>query len=474
MRTVRSRYLAPVSSAVVFGESVKGERQSLLLLQCGILPGMRDLSLDVAIRSRADQPRSSTARHISALLICIAALANLPAITAAASPDSAPPLPAPQGRIIRASSEADLQRAVAQLTSDTTILIEPGTYRLTHTLNIGGRTLRNVALRGATNNRDEVVLVGPGMASENPGDTPHGIWTGDGVDGVLIANLTVRDFPFHPIILNAGTSAPRIYNVRALDGGQQLLKGNPDGAGAGIEGGIVEYSIFEFTTTSRDSYTNGVDVIAGSNWVIRHNLFRNIRAPQGQLAGPSVLMWGGARNTIVEGNTFVNCQREIAFGLQPRTPVTDHSGGIIRNNFIYRDEWVAGDAGISVWDSPGTLVLHNTVILSGTYPNAIEFRFPGTVDVVVGNNLTDAAIVSRDEGMALITGNVTATGPSVFAAAVAGDLHLIGTAAVAVGRGTPLGGADLDWDGDVRPVEAPDVGADQRVPARLELERRRR
>lgn len=50
----------------------------------------------------------------------------------------------------------------------------------------------------------------------------------------------------------------------------------------------------------------------------------NITAPTGRLAGPSILMWRGSPDTIVERNTFVNCQREIAFG--------HHSGGVIRNN----------------------------------------------------------------------------------------------------------------------------------------------
>src|SRR4029453_17573699 len=75
--------------------------------------------------------------------------------------------------------------------------------------------------------------------------------------------------------------------------GQQHIKASPDGAGGGVDNGIVEYSVIEFDTTSRDDYTNGVDVHTGDNWIVRHNLFRNIRAPQGQLAGPAILMWNG-------------------------------------------------------------------------------------------------------------------------------------------------------------------------------------
>ena len=62
--------------------------------------------------------------------------------------------------------------------------------------------------------------------------------------------------------------------------------------------------MIEYTTTAKDNYTNGVDVHTGANWIIRHNLFRNIVAPGTQLAGPAVLMWNGSRNSVVEGNTL--------------------------------------------------------------------------------------------------------------------------------------------------------------------------
>jgi hypothetical protein len=268
----------------------------------------------------------------------------------AKSIDAVPAPPVPTGNVIRVSNKPQLQAAVRTMASGTTVLIAPGTYRLTSTLNIGNRPLKNVALRGATNNRNDVILLGPGMSNGTYGDAPHGVWTGNGVDGVLIANLTISGFYFHPLILNAGTRAPHLYNVR-LDGGEQLLKSNPDDRGRGVDAGVVEYSVFEFTNRSRSSYTNGIDVLGGAGWIIRDNLFRNITAPPGQLAGPTILMWRGSRGTLVERNTFLNCQREIAFGLQIGTP-NDHSGGVIRNNFIYRAASVQGDAAIGVNDSP--------------------------------------------------------------------------------------------------------------------------
>ena len=112
--------------------------------------------------------------------------------------------------------------------------------------------------------------------------------------------------------------------MRLVNAGQQLLKSSPDGAGGGVDNGIVEYW-FEYDTTSRDDYTNGVNVHTGDNWIIRHNLFRKSR-PAGTVAGPAILMWNHSTNTLVDGNTFIECQREIALGLIKRTP-NDHSGG---------------------------------------------------------------------------------------------------------------------------------------------------
>src|SRR5262249_22078236 len=154
---------------------------------------------------------------------------------------------------------------------------------------------------------------------------------GQGVNGITIANLTIRDLYFHPIIFNAGTSNPRVYNVHLIDAGQQFIKSNPDGAGGGTDNGVVEYSVIEFTTHAKDDYTKGVDVQTAKNWIIRNNLFRNIVAPPGQIAGPGILVWRGTGNTIVEGNTFVNCARGVMFGSDDYYSPS-HTGGIIRNN----------------------------------------------------------------------------------------------------------------------------------------------
>jgi hypothetical protein len=391
--------------------------------------------------------------------------AGLPALmltvaTAAVAGPAFPPapLPAPSGTVVSVSTVAQLQSAVASIASNTTIVIAPGTYNLTGTLYING-SFTNVGIRGATGDRDAVVLVGKGMNAAGDGGVPFGIWVGGNVRGVTIASLTIRDVYYHPIMLNAGAQSPLIHNVRLVNAGQQFIKSSPDGAGGGVDNGIVEYSIIEYDATARDDYTNGVDVHTGDNWIIRHNLFRNIRAPQGALAGPAILMWNASANTTVDGNTFIDCQREIALGLIERTP-NDHTGGIIKNNFISRT--IAGDSAIYVADSPNTQVLHNSIFISGTYANPIEYRFAHTTGVVIANNVLDGNIAARNGATGAVTGNYTSASAALFVNATAGDLHLKATSTVLLNKiATPLAAAGVDWDGHARPTASTDIGADE-------------
>src|SRR5262245_17629322 len=374
----------------------------------------------------------------------------------AASPNTAPPLPAPTGAVINVSTEAQLQNAVNTAAAATTIVLAPGTYTLTNTFSLD---VNDPTLRGATSNRNDVGLVGRGMTNANYGPVQFGIWTNS--QRITIANLTIRDVYEHHIILNAGAEAPWIYNVRLVDAGDQFIKANPDGSGGGVDNGRVEYSVFEYTTGAPDYYTNAVDVLTGTGWIVRNNLFRNFRAPTGQLAGPAVLFWQGTRDPIVEGNTFIDCQREIALGLESTTP-NDNTGGIVRNNFIYRNPSIAGESAIHIADSPSSQVLHNTILVNGTYGAPIEYRFQDTTGVVIQNNLLDGTIDSRNGPSATVGSNYTSATASMFVDPAAGDLHLRPTATSVIDRVTELSDAATDWDGDPRPQgSAADFGADE-------------
>src|SRR5262249_42622127 len=135
-----------------------------------------------------------------------------------------------------------------------------------------------------------------------------------------------------------------IYNDRLLDCGEQVIKSDPNTTGGGVTNSVVEYCTIGYTTAPSTldhgggtGYTQGVDVHGGSHWVGRNNLVQNFHTPDGSanLWNPTVLFWNHSANNTVNANTFINCDRAIAFGLNELTSGYDNQGGIIENNFVY-------------------------------------------------------------------------------------------------------------------------------------------
>jgi hypothetical protein len=412
-----------------------------------------------------------------ALLALVALVQLFPASACSSEPiapagpwQSPPKLEATKGRLVRVRTESELQDAVGKLRSNTTILIEPGTYQLTSTLVIRGG-VKNVALRGAGDDRNRVILKGPGMRQKEFGSTPHGIMVSNATD-VLIANLSLGEVWFHPITLQGtdGCKRIRVCNVRLFDAGEQFIKANPNGKGGGVDDCVVEYCVCEFTGTARHNYTQGMSVHTAKGWVVRNNLFRNIRGPKGDAnVGGCIDFWNGSKNTTVEGNTIVNCRMGIRFGIVDRKRMNgfhDHEGGIIRNNIFWREKEavLAPDGAIMVWDSPGTKVLHNTVILNGTFPDggAIDYRWSKAV--VLANNLTDARIWKREEADGQESNNRVAKSLRVFRDASTADLRLTAKARAVLGTVPALSDCPLTIDGHKR-SDTTDVGAHE-IPTR--------
>jgi hypothetical protein len=402
-----------------------------------------------------------------AAALFVTALGAIGNPTPASAATTCDPLPVEGDHIVEVDTVAELQNAVQNLVDNTTILIADGTYELTNTLNV--RNVSNVAIRSASGNRDAVVIAGKGMSNPSFGNVPHVIAVYDASD-VLIADLTLRDAYYHLIQIHGENDADRVhlYDLELVDSGEQFVKGSTAGPpGPYADDGVVECSLFRYTDRARSSYTNGVDVLAGSGWIIRDNTFRNIRAPEGELAGPAVLMWRNSIGTVVERNLFIECDRAIALGLS--TPdansrdgntVYDHQDGIIRNNMIYREG--GGDIGITVNYSGGVEIAHNTVILNDTFPwGAIEYRFAST-SAMIQNNLTDAPIWQRDSATGTSVDNIVDAPQSWFANPATGDLHLTSAATAAIDAVAAIATVPDDFDGHFRPVgSGADIGADE-------------
>src|SRR5688500_11434802 len=107
-------------------------------------------------------PSPSIVPAISLLILLCGSLVH------ARPPRPAPPPPGPSVQVINVATEAQLQVAMETITSNVTIVLAPGTYRLTRSLYFSG-AFKDIGIRGATGNADDVVLVGPGITQNNYG-----------------------------------------------------------------------------------------------------------------------------------------------------------------------------------------------------------------------------------------------------------------------------------------------------------------
>ncbi|MBN1659251.1 MAG: right-handed parallel beta-helix repeat-containing protein [Anaerolineae bacterium] len=361
-----------------------------------------------------------------------------------------PPLPAPGEPTLQINSEADLRAQALHAAPGTTLLIAPGVYAmqgLLHVVNDG------VGLRGATGNRDDVILDFGGMVGGHFGILVEG-------HDVTIADLTIRNAADHGVSIQ-GTDRPVLYNLHVIDVGDQLIKVNPPADGSnGSDDGLLACSRLEYTTAAPDEYTNGISAHNAHDWVVRDNEWRRIRTPGGAPV-PTILFWSGSSGTVVERNRLVDCYQGIAFGNSSQEGI-NHTGGIVRNNLIYAS--LPHDSVVEMVHATGWLVAHNTALLLDPAPGltwGMEARFDDT-EGILAYNLTNLAVINRDGASATLTGNVTTAAVGWFAGAGAGDLHLAAGATGAIDQAMPLAAVPADVDGDPRPIgPAPDVGADE-------------
>ncbi len=415
--------------------------------------------------------------------IALAAGIAVCASAGARRPADAPPLPPPGAEftVIQVATAQQLADACWNLGSNQAIVIAPGTYNLAGVSfpnGVDGRLtvgryaappISHIQIRGATGNAADVVIQGAGMLDSV---VPFGFQVFTASD-VLIADLSVRNVYYHAIAVQGDQGARQVhlYHLRLSDAGQQIIKGVP-----GADDVSIEFSEL-FTSNGAvnhpegsppgSCYTNAIDGVGADRWIVRDNLIHDIRCQDLSLAGPSILLWQGSTDTLVERNTITDSSRGISLGL---ISATDHFNGIVRNNFIRMDPAASYAVDVPIYvTSPNAKVLGNSALTSGRYPNAIEVRYAGATGVTVANNLLDAAIQPRDGASPTLVNNLGNAPSTWFVDPASGDLHLTSAATPAIDHATALADAADDFDGELRTTGSnqSDIGADETMPDRI-------
>jgi hypothetical protein len=396
-----------------------------------------------------------------------------------------PALPKPGGAVInvKPSQAPTLSGIVAGAKSGTTILLADGTYVMT-----GSESQRRlqfktagVTLRSASGSRDKVIIDGQYKTLEM-------IFIA--ASNVTIADLTLKRAVDHLIHVTGGASATikntRLHNLKLIDSGEQFVKVNATTTNHYADDGRLECSYLELTAAGRPNietlggtscYTGGIDAHGAWGWKVRFNTFKGIYCTSGKLAEHAVHFWSGARDTLVERNTIVDCARGVGFGLvqsgksrtytpDPYPAVTGYIGhydGIIRNNVIHASSAVQQyfDTGIELDQAYGAEVYHNTVVSKPTF-TSIDYRFANT-KATIRNNLTHK-ITQRDGAKGTVDHNLQSTPASYFVSAAGVDYHLKSSATNAINKGIVVTGAGLDLDGQAHTVGVPDLGAYEYKP----------
>ncbi|WP_020408139.1 right-handed parallel beta-helix repeat-containing protein [Hahella ganghwensis] len=290
--------------------------------------------------------------------------------------------------------------ALANNLGYTTVLLKDGIYRIKKTLVITGD---HISIASYSGDRTKVILRGNGMRGskkvENLIRVSGKYFSLDGVTLEQAGNHLLQ------IAGEKDADFPSIRNCILRDSYEQLLKVSYNRkTRIASDFGVIENSLFEYSAgIGPQYYIGGIDVHGGQGWIVRNNVFKDIASPSKHIAEHAIHFWNRTRDTLVEGNVIIDSDRGIGFGLINRP----NEGGIIRNNVIYHsdNDDPYADAAIIVEESPNTVIEGNRIYQAHSYPNAIEYRFEETTNVVIRNNISNKKIERRDGANGQVGGN---------------------------------------------------------------------
>ncbi len=366
-----------------------------------------------------------------------------------------PVLPA-GGKQVRVKNTAELAAAIKGAVKGQTILLADGTYDVSAVEPLRIRA-DSMSLYGESRKPDKVILKGKGFKSAN---TDEEMITVE-ANRPTFAYLTIRDVRANGIKLQGANHDVLVHNVYFIDICERSIK-STDLATA--KNGTVQYCLFQQVTPVTSAIPNlkyngdyiaGMDMMSIDGWNIHDNAFKNIRGMNG-LGRAGVFLWRGCKNVTVERNSFIGCDRSIAFG-NSGGAASDMQGGIMRNNFI-----VAGAGNtLEICNASNSLIANNTIYSANpAYRQTVYFYKAGSGNVFKNNLILGKFFLQvgavPDTSKNLFLGSASGW----FVNAANGDLHLTASATGAIGKGAVLPQVSKDFDNAARDSK-PDIGADE-------------
>lgn len=316
----------------------------------------------------------------------------------------------PTLQTIKVNNEAQLYKAVQQAnraTGSTSIVLANGRYKLTQRLSFTGS---DINLTSQSGDPTTVILSGRGMKKSGSVE----ILIDVSGSNISLSGITLEQSANHLIQVRAEKNADNFSLSHCVlrDAYEQLLKVSSSASSqAFADNGSIKNCLFEYSAgIGPQYYIGGIDAHSSRNWTVVGNTFKNIASPSGHVAEHAIHFWRKSSNITVLNNTIENCDRGIGFGLGDDVN-NQVVGGLIANNKISNTDPTHqfADAGIILEGSPNIEISNNKVFIQGHYPNAIEYRFAATKNVLIKDNLTNKSIVSRDGGQAELSGNQQAS-----------------------------------------------------------------
>lgn len=381
---------------------------------------------------------------------------------------------------LTARTVTELDAAVASAVSGDEIVLQPGVYQLNRTIHL---SRSNLVFRGATGQREDVILRGGGM---NTRGVDEGISVG--ASGITIKDLSLEEFYFNGIHTRAELDVDRctISNVKTLNIGERHIKGSRDAASqTKMSDDFVIERVWMLQTKARighpdthPDYIGGIDMMAMKNLVIRDCRAEEIVGSQNG-GNAAIFLWQGIQNVLIERNQIVGCAKGIALG-NPAPPASNlptgawHcDGATIRNNMVVRGTWTTGNnIVLELASAKSVLCAYNTFYSAQPdYFRVISLSEspPGNLSgISLRYNIVRGKIFDQTDGSgwnsigSIIDGAGTIVVPGWFKAPTSGDLHLTPSATRAIDAGFVLPEIQNDFDGEKRPDGLrPDLGADE-------------